>query len=95
MVSERWTGRIDRKIYVAPPDLESRTDILKISLRGVSTEALNLEELARYGTLASGHLRGPCWSGEDAAAMVDRGMEGFSGAEVVAVCREAAMVRRI
>lgn len=69
-------GRIDRRVYVPPPDLASRLEILKIALRGVPTESpegeasegagVDLEELARR-------------------------TEGFSGAEVVALSREAAL----
>ena len=42
-------GRIDRKVYVPPPDLASRREILAIALRGVPTEAasVDLDEVAR------------------------------------------------
>lgn len=41
-------GRIDRKIYVPPPDRESRVEILGIALRGVPVEdKLDVEHLAR------------------------------------------------
>ncbi len=62
-------GRIDRKIYVPPPDRESRMDILKLSLKKMPYE----EGILDFGKLADL-------------------TEGFSGAEVVTICREAAMI---
>lgn len=71
-------GRIDRLVYVPPPDLISRREIWRIQLDKVphvssensSTccydDAINLDELAEL-------------------------TDGFSGAEVVACCREACM----
>ncbi len=60
-------GRIDRKVYVPPPDVVSRREILGIALRGVPVaDDVNLDEVARS-------------------------TEGFSGAEMVALCREAAL----
>lgn len=61
-------GRIDRKVYVPPPDLPSRREILSIALRGVPVDgsSIDLNEVASR-------------------------TEGFSGAEMVALCREAAL----
>ncbi len=60
-------GRLDRLVYVPPPDLTSRRRIFEIGLRSMPTTSnINLNMLA-----------------EDA--------EGLSGAEVIGVCREAAL----
>ncbi|MCY0850549.1 CDC48 family AAA ATPase [Sulfuracidifex metallicus] len=41
-------GRFDRIIYVPPPDLKARVDILKVHLKSVPTSPdLNLEEIAK------------------------------------------------
>eukprot|EP01034_Spumella_vulgaris_P022298 gene22298-28414_t len=66
-------GRIDRKIYVPPPDSLSREQILRIELRKMPVRdnpdgsPLDLPRLVRLS-------------------------EGFSGAEIVAVTSEAAML---
>ncbi|KAJ3329757.1 spermatogenesis associated protein 5 [Blyttiomyces sp. JEL0837] len=60
-------GRIDRILYVSPPDFASRLQIFKIRVGKMATGAdVDIEELTRL-------------------------TDGFSGAEVVAVCQEAAM----
>ncbi|CAM9530610.1 unnamed protein product [Laminaria digitata] len=60
-------GRLDRLVYVPPPDMPSRREILRLSLAKVPcAEDVDREELARH-------------------------TEGFSGAEVVALCREASI----
>ncbi|KAF9544776.1 spermatogenesis associated protein 5 [Mortierella hygrophila] len=62
-------GRIDRILYVSPPDFESRREILRLQISGkkmACEEDVDVEALARE-------------------------TEGCSGAEVVALCREAAM----
>ncbi|KAG9063236.1 spermatogenesis associated protein 5 [Linnemannia hyalina] len=62
-------GRIDRILYVSPPDFESRREILRLQISGkkmACEEDVDVEVLARE-------------------------TEGCSGAEVVALCREAAM----
>lgn len=59
-------GRIDRALYVGPPDFEARCAIIRIRLGRMSvSDDIDVEEIARL-------------------------TEGFSGAEVVAVCQEAA-----
>eukprot|EP01035_Chromulina_nebulosa_P019992 gene19992-25963_t len=61
-------GRIDRKIYVYPPDSNSREKILSLQLSKIPTdESINIQEL------------------------VDM-TNGFSGAEVVAICQEASYI---
>ena len=63
-------GRIDRMIYVGPPDAESRAQILRITLQKSS-----------------------CSTDIDISSLADdRVTGGCSGAEVVAICRDAALL---
>ncbi|KAI0686843.1 AAA family ATPase [Cytidiella melzeri] len=60
-------GRLDRVLYIGPPDLQGRTDILRIRTRKMSVEpGLDVDALARE-------------------------TEGCSGAELAALCQEAAL----
>ncbi|KAJ1723780.1 AAA+-type ATPase [Coemansia erecta] len=59
--------RIDRLVYVGPPDLVTRGEILRIQLRKTA-----------------------CASDVDIDILADR-TDGFSGAEVVALCQDAAI----
>ncbi|KAJ3026881.1 UNVERIFIED_CONTAM: spermatogenesis associated protein 5 [Siphonaria sp. JEL0065] len=60
-------GRMDRILYVSPPDFESRLQIFKIkSEKMACSPDVDCEEFARL-------------------------TDGYSGAEVVSVCQEAAM----
>jgi len=60
-------GRMDRVIYVPPPDEEARLEILKIHTRNMPlAEDVDLREIAKK-------------------------TEGYSGADLETVCREAAM----
>ncbi|RLE59132.1 MAG: AAA family ATPase, partial [Thermoprotei archaeon] len=60
-------GRFDRIIYVPPPDLKARVEILKVHTRNMPlAEDVNLEEIARK-------------------------TEGYTGADLAALCREAAI----
>lgn len=48
-------GRIDRKVYVPPPELASRREILTIATRGVPLDGdLDLDAVARYVTRVVG-----------------------------------------
>jgi AAA+ superfamily predicted ATPase len=40
-------GRFDKIIYIPPPDLEGRRDILRIHLKGKPVKAVDVEELAK------------------------------------------------
>eukprot|EP00752_Nemacystus_decipiens_P010393 g9262.t1 len=60
-------GRLDRLVYVPPPDTASRLEILRLSLAKV-----------------------PC-GGDVDRELLARRTEGFSGAEVVALCRDASI----
>ncbi|KAJ3405316.1 spermatogenesis associated protein 5 [Chytridiales sp. JEL 0842] len=60
-------GRFDRIVYVSPPDVASRREILRIQTKRMSCDSnVQIDELAEM-------------------------TQGYSGAEVVAVCQEAAM----
>ncbi|KAI0687036.1 AAA family ATPase [Earliella scabrosa] len=61
-------GRLDRILYVGPPDLEGRIEILRIRTQKMSVEPdLDLEQIAQM-------------------------TEGCSGAEMTALCQEAALL---
>ncbi|GJE86889.1 AAA family ATPase [Phanerochaete sordida] len=61
-------GRLDRQVFVGPPDFEGRVEILRIRTQKMSVEPdLNIEDIARL-------------------------TEGYSGAELAALCQEAAML---
>ncbi|OBZ71344.1 ATPase family gene 2 protein [Grifola frondosa] len=61
-------GRLDRMLYVGPPDQQGREDILRIRTRKMSVEpGLDLEQIAQM-------------------------TEGCSGAEIAALCQEAALL---
>ena len=62
-------GRIDRKVFVPPPDAESRQQIFSIELNKLPVQK-GVDKLIPSLVINS---------------------EGFSGAEVVAICKEAAM----
>lgn len=60
-------GRIDRILFVGPPDRDARVKILNINLKKIPHgEDVSVEELA------------------------DK-TEGYSGAEITSICREAAL----
>ena len=61
-------GRIERHIYISPPDKEARKEIFKIHLRGKPlVDDVSIDELAER-------------------------TEGYTGADIEAVCREAGML---
>jgi transitional endoplasmic reticulum ATPase len=61
-------GRIERHIYIPPPDKEARKEIFKIHLKGKPlADDVNIDELAEK-------------------------TEGYSGADIEAICREAGML---
>jgi len=61
-------GRIERHIYIPPPDKEARKEIFRIHLRGKPlAEDVKIEELAEK-------------------------TEGYTGADIEAICREAGML---
>ncbi len=61
-------GRLDRILYVGPPDYEGRIEILRIRMKGMAVASdVDVEELARL-------------------------TEGCSGAELAALCQDAALL---
>jgi len=61
-------GRFDRLVFVPPPDLEARKEILRIHTKGKPiADDVKLDELAKK-------------------------MDGFTGADIAAVCNEAVML---
>jgi len=77
-------GRLDRLIYVGPPDLHGREEILRICLSKMSVDpAIDIPEIAllvRLHRTTSDHL------------LISWQTEGCSGAEVVSMCQEAALL---
>ncbi|MFL6197951.1 MAG: AAA family ATPase [Thermoanaerobaculia bacterium] len=63
----RRPGRFDRVIFVPPPDLPGRTEILRLLLRGKPAEKIDFEHLAK---------KTADFSGADLQAVVDRAVEG-------------------
>lgn len=79
-------GRLDRILYVGPPDLEGRKEILRIRTTKMSVEpSLDLEELAR---IVSGHT----FSLYVFVVLMTVQTDGCSGAELTALCQEAALL---
>lgn len=62
----RRPGRFDRVLFVPPPDVEARSAILEIVLKGKPAEAIQLAEIAKK----TDHF-----SGADLKALVDRAIE--------------------
>ena len=61
-------GRIDRLLYVSPPNMKAREEILRIHLRKTPCDdTVNLNAIAKQ-------------------------TDGFSGAELAALCRESALL---
>jgi transitional endoplasmic reticulum ATPase len=59
-------GRLDRPMFVSPPDLAARTRILELILRDRHVEGLDLKELAKST---------PLFSGADLRALVEAGVD--------------------
>jgi SpoVK/Ycf46/Vps4 family AAA+-type ATPase len=59
-------GRFDRVIFVPPPDEPAREDILKVLLKDVPVDQLDLAELAKQA---------PMFSGADLRALVERSVD--------------------
>lgn len=60
-------GRLDRLIYIMPPDSDARKAIFRIHMKGKSIQDVDLNELARM-------------------------TDGYVGADIEAICREASIV---
>jgi transitional endoplasmic reticulum ATPase len=62
----RRPGRFDQVIFVPPPDLEARAEILRLQLKGRPTQNVDVQRLA---TLTEGY------SGADLKGLVDRAID--------------------
>jgi len=62
----RRPGRFDRVIFVQPPDLDARKEILQLFLKGKPTEKINYEQVAKF-------LED--YSGADIKAVIDLAIE--------------------
>lgn len=69
----RRPGRFDRVLFVPPPDESARAAILKIVLREMPAEGVNIEKLARITDR---------FSGADLRALVERAAEKAIGEEM-------------
>lgn len=79
-------GRLDRVLYIGPPDLQGRVEILRIRTCKMSIESgLDIDELARQVSTSLGF---PSWN-DRCLTMLQT--EGCSGAELAALCQEAAL----
>lgn len=82
-------GRLDRILYVGPPDLEGRVEILRIRTQKMSVEeGLDLEQIARMVCTTS--LNVPLF--HSLLDLTPLQTEGCSGAEITALCQEAALL---
>jgi len=98
-------GRIDRILYVGPPDDTSRLEILSLETRSMPLaedvdlavlaqqvrhdEAISTQEVGRREVGAV-----PCsvrWSHQSAPGLGRSQTQGYSGAELAGICREAAL----
>ena len=77
-------GRLDRLIYVGPPDLRGREEILRICLSKMRVDpTIDIPEIALL-------VRLHCTTSD--RPLISWQTEGCSGAEVVSVCQEAALL---
>jgi AAA family ATPase len=78
-------GRFDRVVYVGPPDQAGREEILKIRIRSMAVDPdIDIPEIARLVSW----LASWCLTPLIRTAQSD----GCSGAEITALCQEAAML---
>lgn len=84
-------GRIDRMIYVGLPDQESREAIFELQFKGRSCDP-NLNVSARYKRLID-FIMTLSLTKDTLFQIKQLAIEsqGFSGAEIVSICREAAL----
>lgn len=79
-------GRLDRILYVGPPDLDARIDIFSIRFRSMTVEpGTDARELALLVSF-------PIWRVLIAALNMHLlQTDGCSGAELVSICQDAAL----
>lgn len=83
-------GRLDRILYVGPPDLEGRTEILRIRTQKMSVEPdLDLAQIAQMVRALFFYL---LVFQVIELFFVRAQTEGCSGAEMTALCQEAALL---
>ena len=77
-------GRLDRLVYVGPPDLQGREEILRIRLSKMSVDpVIDISEIALLVCFYVANV----WP-----LLMRPQTEGCSGAEVVSMCQEAALL---
>jgi len=80
-------GRLDRILYIGPPDQTGMEEILKIRMRNMNVEAgVDVVEIASLVSKSS------IFFSRIANKRNYRQTSGCSGAEIVAVCQEAALL---
>jgi AAA family ATPase len=80
-------GRLDRLVYVGLPDEQGRREILKIRMKGMSiAPEVDIDELVAMVRCTQSHR-----SSISKLTMGNQ-TEGCSGAEIGALCTEAAML---
>ena len=88
-------GRLDRILYVSPPNLEARKHIFRITFAKMAVnEDVNVDELAELVSVVSlAVLRPPSFlsGGADMSRSYYRQTDGCSGAECASVCQDAAL----
>ncbi|KAG6917166.1 hypothetical protein DXG01_003602 [Tephrocybe rancida] len=79
-------GRLDRILYVGPPDHSARIEIFKIRMRSMTVEPdINLELLAQLASVLFENSHSHFLNNAIQA-------DGCSGAEITALCQEAAIL---
>ncbi len=87
-------GRMDRMIYVGLPDEKGRRGIFKIGLEGKDChEDVNVSLIDKITVIAVYHLNHLtlCFAPKILALASDDVSKGYSGAEIIALCRDAAL----
>lgn len=79
-------GRLDRILYVGPPDLPGRQEIFEIRLKNMTVGTdVDIQELAKLVSL-------PIILITFSRIYQNGKTEGCSGAEIAALCQEAAII---
>lgn len=91
-------GRLDRILFVGPPDKEGREDILRIRMRTMTVgpdvdvgAIANLVSLLSYRTPKC-HSPLSSFSQRYSLMSMTKQTEGCSGAEITSLCQEAAIL---
>lgn len=82
-------GRLDRILYVAPPGKEARVEIFKVNFKKMAVnDDVDIERLADMVSMVVWGNLGAY--NADGYALGLSQTEGCSGAEIVAICQDAA-----